>query len=68
MSAWSAWGDEARQYVWAVICKNHKVHDRQNISSGHKVPLPTAICSSDAVIPIEHLQVLYRALFRLEFC
>ena len=39
MSDWSTWGDEASQYVWAVICKNHKVHDRQNIYSGHKIPL-----------------------------
>jgi hypothetical protein len=39
MSAWSTWDDEASQYVWAVICKNHKVHDRQNIYSGHKIPL-----------------------------
>jgi hypothetical protein len=39
MSSWSPWGDQTRQYVWAVICKNRKFHDRENMYSGHKIPL-----------------------------
>jgi hypothetical protein len=39
MSSWSPWDEGAGQYVWAVICKNRKVHDRQNVFSGHKIPL-----------------------------
>jgi hypothetical protein len=38
VSAWSAWG-EAAPYCWVVVCKNHKFHNRQNIYSGHKIPL-----------------------------
>jgi len=38
MATWSTWnGNE--QYVWVVICKNHKYHDKQNMFSGHKIPL-----------------------------
>jgi hypothetical protein len=39
MSAWSPWGDEASQYVWVVICQNRKFHGRDNMYSGHKIPL-----------------------------
>jgi len=38
MSTWSPW-DDAFPFVWAVICKNHRFHNRQNFSSGHKIPL-----------------------------
>jgi hypothetical protein len=38
MATWSSWG-ENEGYCWVVICKNHKFHNHQNISSGHKVPL-----------------------------
>ena len=38
MAAWSPWS-EAEQYCWAVICKNHRFHDHQNVYSGHKIPL-----------------------------
>jgi hypothetical protein len=27
------------QYVWVVVCKNHKFHKRQNLFFGHKIPL-----------------------------
>ena len=30
------------QYVWVVICKNHKFHRRQNLFFGHKIPLGEA--------------------------
>ena len=30
---------EASEYVWAVICKNHKFHEHQNLFFGHKIPL-----------------------------
>lgn len=26
-------------YYWAVICKNHRFHNKQNIFFGHKIPL-----------------------------
>ena len=35
------------QYVWAVICKNHKFHKRQNLFFGHKIPLG----ETDAFMP-----------------
>ena len=38
MAAWSPWGG-VEQYCWAVICKNHRFHDHQNVYSGHKIPL-----------------------------
>ena len=35
------------QYVWVVICKNHKLHRRQNLFFGHKIPLG----ETDAFMP-----------------
>ena len=46
MATWSPW-NETEQYVWAVICKNRKYHSRQNVSSGHKIPLG----ETDAITP-----------------
>lgn len=39
------------QYVWVVVCKNHKFHKRQNLFFGHKIPLgeTDAIMSPPAV-------------------
>jgi len=31
--------DGPEQYMWVVICKNHKFHKQQNLYSGHKIPL-----------------------------
>ena len=33
---------QAGDYAWAVICKNHKFHKRQNLFFGHKIPLGEA--------------------------
>jgi hypothetical protein len=38
VSTWNPW-DGPDQYLWVVICKNHKFHNHQNIFSGHKIPL-----------------------------
>lgn len=38
MSTWSPW-DGDFPFVWVVICKNNRFHNRQNFSSGHKIPL-----------------------------
>lgn len=46
MATWSPW-NEPEQYVWVVICKNRKFHSRQNVFSGHKIPLG----ETDAVTP-----------------
>ena len=27
------------QYVWVVVCKNHRFHRRHNLFFGHKIPL-----------------------------
>jgi hypothetical protein len=39
MSTWSPWNETTSPFVWAVICKNHRFHNRQNFYSGHKIPL-----------------------------
>lgn len=26
-------------YVWVVVCKNHRFHNRSNVFFGHKIPL-----------------------------
>lgn len=28
-----------REYYWVVLCRNHRFHNRQNRSSGHKILL-----------------------------
>ena len=38
MSTWNHW-DGPEEYVWVVICKNHKFHKQKNLFSGHKIPL-----------------------------
>jgi hypothetical protein len=30
MATWNSW-DEAEPYCWAVVCKNHRFHNRENI-------------------------------------
>lgn len=35
------------QYVWAVICKNQKLHKQQNLFFGHKIPLG----ETDSIMP-----------------
>jgi hypothetical protein len=30
---------EGNHYCWVVMCKNHWFHHRQNINSGHRIPL-----------------------------
>lgn len=35
------------QYYWAVLCKNHKFHKRQNLFFSHKIPL----AETDAFVP-----------------
>ena len=42
------------QYVWVVICKNHKFHKRQNLFFGHKIPLG----ETDAFQPLPVLDTL----------
>ena len=42
------------QYVWVVICKNHKFHKRQNLFFGHKIPLG----ETDAFLPPPALETL----------
>jgi hypothetical protein len=53
MATWSPW-NEAEQYVWAVICKNRKFHARQNMFSGHKIPLG----ATDALTPPPEIDCL----------
>jgi len=38
---------EDGQYFWAVLCKNHKFHRRQNLFFAHKIPL----AETDAILP-----------------
>ena len=40
------------QYVWVVVCKNHRFHVRQNLFFGHKIPLG----ETDAVLPPPNLE------------
>lgn len=35
------------QYVWVVLCKNHKFHKHQNLFFEHKIPLG----ETDAIQP-----------------
>jgi hypothetical protein len=35
------------QYVWVVLCKNHKFHKHQNLFFDHKIPLG----ETDAIQP-----------------
>ena len=28
-----------KEYYWVVLCKNHRFHNRQNTSTGHKILL-----------------------------
>jgi hypothetical protein len=61
MATWSSWNENER-YVWAVICKNRKFHDRQNMSSGHKIPLG----ETDAFAPPP--QIDFRMTVRCDDC
>lgn len=38
---------ETSQYCWIVLCKNHRFHNRQNLFSGHRIPLG----ETDAFMP-----------------
>jgi len=38
LASWSSWAS-SDNYCWVVICKNNKFHNKQNFSSGHKIPL-----------------------------
>ncbi|MBZ5598532.1 MAG: hypothetical protein LAN83_09425 [Acidobacteriia bacterium] len=38
---------DTSQYCWVVLCKNHRFHNRQNLFSGHRIPLG----ETDAFMP-----------------
>ncbi len=45
-----------KEYYWVVLCKNHLFHNRQNLSSGHKILLG----ETDAILPCPILKSAFK--------
>jgi hypothetical protein len=61
MTDWNPW-DRTEPYCWVVICKNRRLHNQQNIFSGHKIPLG----ETDAFAPPP--KVDFQLLVRCDKC
>ena len=61
MATWNAWSED-EPWCWVVICKNQNYHRRQNLYSGHKIPLG----ETDAFSPPPALDV--RLTVRCDEC